>query len=268
MRMAEKPRVLVLEGFGLNCERETAIALNEMGADVRIVHFYKLQSRREKLEEYAAFVIPGGWSFGDDIAGGKVLANRIKYRIWGQVKKFREEEKPIVGICNGFQMLVKLGILPDLEGEGRQEVTLANNASGRFEDRWITMAPEKLKSKCLYAKGVDYISAPVRHGEGRFIARDGRMLERIEEMGLVAFRYANEDGRRKEGEGVGYPKNPNGSHNDIAGICDESGRVFGMMPHPECSVFQWQCPQFRRGEAHVKGSRKFYENIVKEAAKF
>jgi len=265
--MGEKPKILVLEGFGLNCEKETAFALKEMGADARIVHFYKLQTRREKLEEYSAFVIPGGWSFGDDIAGGKVLANRIKYRIGEQVKKFREQEKPIVGICNGFQMLVKLGILPDLDGEGKQEVTLTNNASGKFEDRWIAMKAEK-KSRCAYAKGVDYISAPVRHGEGRFIARDGKVLQRIEEMGLVAFRYSHADGERKEGESVGYPKNPNGAHNDIAGICDESGKVFGMMPHPECSIFQWQCPHFRKGEAHVKGSRKFYENIVKEAGKF
>ena len=260
-----KPKILVLDGFGLNCKRETAIALSEMGADARVVHFYKLQTRREKLEEYAGMVIPGGWSFGDDIAGGKVLANRIKYRIWDQMKKFHEEEKPIVGICNGFQMLVKLGLLPNLSGRVEQEVTLTNNASGKFEDRWIALAPQK-KSVCPYAKEVGWISAPVRHGEGRFIAKDEKTLERIEEMGLVAFRYACEGGKREENESVGYPLNPNGAQNDIAGVCDESGKVFGMMPHPECSIFEWQHPN--KEKAHAQGSRKFYGNIVKEAAKF
>ena len=261
-----KPKILVLAGFGLNCERETAIAFNEAGGDAKIVHFYQLQTRKEKMEEYSAFVIPGGWSFGDDIAGGKVLANRIRYRIWDQMREFVQAEKPIVGICNGFQMLVKLGILPNLGGDGQQEVTLVGNASGKFEDRWITLDPEK-KSMWAYAKGIDFIRAPVRHGEGRFIAKDGKLLEKLEEEGLVVFRYSHWDGERKENESVGYPKNPNGAHKDIAGICDVSGRIFGMMPHPECSIFEWQHPKVRKGEAHTKGSRKFFENIVREAAK-
>ncbi|MEM4634245.1 MAG: phosphoribosylformylglycinamidine synthase subunit PurQ [Candidatus Anstonellaceae archaeon] len=256
-----KPRCMVLSGFGLNSERELANAFTLAGADPYIIHFSDISSGKQKLSDFQIFAIPGGWSFGDDIASGKVLANKLKSTFRNQFEEFASSGKPILGICNGFQVLVKLGALPNLSGRFEQEATLASNASGRFEDRWVYLKPQK--SACKYFEGVDFIHCPVRHGEGRFIARDQAILSLLERNGQIALKYADE----KLQEASDYPENPNGSQLNIAGVCDKTGKILGLMPHPECSVYRFHFPRWTAGISHEKNSLRFFENIVREAEK-
>jgi len=254
-----KPRCLVLAGFGLNAEAELAHAFSLAGADATIVHFSDIASGRQRLENYEIFAIPGGWSFGDDIAGGRVLSNKLRHTFKSQFDAFVSSGKPILGVCNGFQTLVKLGALPNLSGAFSQESTLTFNKSGRFEDRWVHLKPQK--SACKYFEGVEFIHCPVRHGEGQFVPRDSALLATLQKQGMVALRYTDE----KMKESPGYPANPNGSPYDIAGICDRSGKILGLMPHPECSVYRTQFPRFTSGISFEKNSLRFFENIVKAA---
>ena len=257
-----KPKVLVLSGFGLNSEAELAHAFNLAGAEASVVHFSDISSGAVKLETYQIFAIPGGWAFGDDIAGGKVLANKLKTTFRQQFEQFAASGKPIIGVCNGFQVLVKLGALPNAGMAFSQEATLEHNASGRFEDRWVYLKPQK--SVCKYFEGVDFIQCPVRHGEGRFIAKDETALQQLEKKGFVVVKYTDE----KLGDSVPYPQNPNGSPRGIAGICDSTGKIFGLMPHPECSVRKHTFPRWTAGISHEKNSLRFFENIVKEGKKY
>ena len=252
------PKCLVLSGFGLNSEMELAHAFSLAGANPKIVHFSDISSGEEKLEDYQIFAIPGGWSFADDISSGRVLANKLKSTFRSQFESFVSSGKPMLGICNGFQVLAKLGALPNLSLSFSQEATLASNASGRFEDRWVRLKPQK--SACKYFEGVEFIGCPVRHGEGRFICRDNSVLSRIEKQGQVALKYVDEN--MKEG---GYPVNPNGAVKSIAGVCDTTGKILGMMPHPECSVYRTQFPRWTAGISYEKNSLKFFGNIVDAA---
>jgi phosphoribosylformylglycinamidine synthase len=257
-----KPRCLVLAGFGLNAEAELARAFLLAGADAEIVHFSDISSGRKRLADYEIFAIPGGWSFGDDISGGRVLANKLKSTFRQQFESFVSSGKPILGVCNGFQVLVKLGALPNLSGASEQESTLAFNKSGRFEDRWVYLKPQK--SVCKYFEGVEFIHCPVRHGEGQFVPRDSALLAQLQKQGMVALRYVDE----RLNESPGYPANPNGSPCDIAGICDKSGKILGLMPHAECSIFPYQFPRFTAGISHEKNSLRFFANIVKAAEEY
>ena len=256
-----KPRCLVLAGFGLNSECELAHAFSLAGAEPAIVHFSDISSCEKRLEDFEIFAIPGGWSFGDDIAGGRVLANKLKSTFRDQFESFSSSGKPIIGICNGFQVLVKLGALPNMGLSFAQEATLAGNASGKFEDRWVYLKPQK--SACRYFEGVDFINCPVRHGEGRFIAKDDATLAALEKKGLVALRYASESLGQPQ-----YPQNPNGSARDIAGICDPTGKILGLMPHPECSVKRVLFPRWTAGISHEMNSIRFFENIVTAAREY
>jgi len=259
---AKKPRCLVLCGFGLNSEAELAHAFNLAGAEAEIVHLSDFLSGAKKLSGYHILAIPGGWSFGDDLGGGKVLANKLKNSLKREFEEFAASGKPIIGICNGFQVLAKLGALPNLSLTFSQEATLANNESGKFEDRWVYLVPQK--SACKYFEGVEFIHCPVRHGEGRFIAKDGQTLDELEKKGLVVVKYADERGDT----GAGYPHNPNGSPRNIAGICDPTGKIFALMPHPECSVLRTQFPRFSEGISHEKSSLRFFKNVVDAAREF
>ena len=256
-----QPRCLVLSGFGLNSEMELAHAFSLAGANSKIVHFSDISSGEEKLENYQIFAIPGGWSYADDISSGRVLANKLKSTFRSQFESFVSSGKPMLGICNGFQVLAKLGALPNLSLSFSQEATLASNASGRFEDRWVRLKPQK--SACKYFEGVEFIGCPVRHGEGRFICRDNSVLSRIEKQGQVALKYVDEN--MKEG---GYPVNPNGAVKNIAAVCDTTGKILGMMPHPECSVYRTQFPRWTAGISYEKNSIRFFGNIVDEARKY
>lgn len=184
----------------------------------------------------------GGFSFGDDVASGKILANRLRYRLGGQLQQFVRDGKLILGICNGFQVLAKMGMLPMLSGDFVQEVTLTFNDSGRFEDRWVCLRTEP-GTRCIWLNGITDMELPVRHGEGKFVPRDSDVLNRMKAEGLVALRYVRPDGAPARGE---FPANPNGSIEDIAGICDVTGRVFGLMPHPEGHICRMQHPRWTR----------------------
>lgn len=257
-----KPRCMVLAGFGLNAEAELAHAFTLGGADAKIVHFSDVSSGKVRLENFEIFAIPGGWSFGDDIAGGRVLANKLKSTFRSQFEAFALSGKPVLGVCNGFQTLVKLGALPNLSGTFEQEATLTFNKSGKFEDRWVYLKPQK--SSCRYFEGVPFIHCPVRHGEGQFVPRDSALLSQLQKQGLLALTYTDD----KLSDNPGYPANPNGSPLDIAGICDKSGKILGLMPHPECSVLRLTFPRASANISFEKNSVRFFENIVKEGAKY
>lgn len=239
-------RVLVLTGFGINCDYETAFAFSRAGAKAERVHLNDLINNPSFLTDYHVFSIPGGFSFGDDIASGKILANRLRYRLGDHLMNFVNKGKLIIGICNGFQVLVKMGLLPLLDGHMRQDTTLVWNDSGRFEDRWVRVKVNS-DSPCVWLRGIEFMDLPVRHGEGKFLTRDDNVLHELQRRGMVALRYVRKDGSPARGN---YPENPNGSVDDIAGICDPSGRIFGLMPHPEGHMLRTQHPTWTRVGLH------------------
>lgn len=256
----DSPKALVLTGFGVNCDRELARGFELAGAKASIVHINDIISGVVKLEDFQALAFPGGFSYGDDIASGKVYGNKFKYNLEEQVQKFISDGKIIIGICNGFQSLVKIGLLPGLDGDyKKQTVTLTFNDSGRFEDRWVKLKANPA-SRCIFTKGIDLLDVPVRHGEGKFIPISDDVRNRLVSENLVAFQYCDKDGNVT----ADYPQNPNGSIDSIAGICDPTGRVFGMMPHPEAHLYSHNNPQWvRTGKAAGEGAGlQVFKNAV------
>lgn len=247
---------IVLTGFGINCDYETQFALKMSGCEARRVHINDFIAGRESLEQANILVFPGGFSFGDDIASGKVLANKIKKNLGAQVQELVGKGGLVLGVCNGFQAMVKMGLLPDPK-LFVQTTTLTFNDSGRFEDRWAYLKVEP--TKCVFTKGLQNLYLPVRHGEGKFIAPEDVLID-LEEKKQVVLRYADKNFAPTEV----YPKNPNGSLNNIAGICDQTGQVFGLMPHPECFVDKTQHPRWTREgfEESIMGKNVFF-NAVK-----
>ena len=235
-------RALILTGFGINCDRETAYAFERSGAQADRVHLNDLIAAPKQLENYAIFAAPGGFSFGDDIASGRVLANRLRYGLGEHLRAFVDSGKLVVGICNGFQVLVKMGLLPYTCGEMAQEATVTHNDSARFEDRWVRLAVNA-DSPCVWLRGIAHLELPVRHGEGKFMPASEEAGRELQRKGQVALRYAAADGASANGA---YPANPNGSFDDIAGICDPSGRVLGLMPHPEAHMARTNHPLWTR----------------------
>jgi len=241
--MASDVRALIITGFGLNCEAETAHAFKLAGAVAEKVHLNDLLDGLRSLEEFHILAFIGGFSFGDHIASGRVLANRLKHRLDEPIQRFIAAGKLVIGICNGFQTMVKLGILPGLDGDyRRQSVTLTDNDSGVFRDAWVRLRIEP-DAPCVFTRGIQRLDLPVRHGEGKFLALDVKVLERLEHERLVACRYADPDTGQPT---VRFPHNPNGSVAAIAGVCDPTGRVFGLMPHPEAYLFPWNHPHWSR----------------------
>jgi phosphoribosylformylglycinamidine synthase I len=261
----EKPRVLVMTGFGLNCERETGHALRLAGADVDLMHLNDLIERPQCLADYGLLAFIGGFSFGDHIAAGRALAIRMKYRLVEPLAGFVREGGLVIGICNGFQVLVKLGLLPGFEPFHQdigQQVTLTHNESGVFRNAWVRLRVNP-DSPCVFTQGLNELELPIRHGEGRFIPKDASVLERLRQNGQVVFRYTDGAGESTQE----FPANPNGSVDAIAGICDPSGRVFGTMPHPEAAVFPLHhpdapaCRVLRKPEPVASGL-KIFRNAV------
>lgn len=252
-----KPKALVLTGYGINCDYETQHAFNLVGADAKRVHINDIIDKIENLEDYQIIAFPGGFSFGDDISSGKVLANKLKFNIFDDLQKFIGDGKVIIGICNGFQSMVKLGILPAFERNYKKQVTtLTFNDSGRFEDRWVYLKINP-KSRCIFTKNIDMLYLPVRHGEGKFVAKE-IFLQKLNKNNQVALWYV--DGK---GELNGYPWNPNGSLESIAGICDETGRIFGLMPHPEAYLYKTNNPRWTREKLSEEGMGvKVFRNAV------
>ena len=255
-------RAIVLTGFGINCDAETEAALNRAGAQAERMHLNDVIERPAVLDSRHILAIPGGFSFGDDVASGKILANRLRYKLGGPLKKFIADRKLVIGICNGFQVMVKMGILPLFDGQLVQEVTLTHNDSGRFENRWVHLRTVP-GSRCVWLKGIDRLELPVRHGEGKFVPRDNALLKRLCDNGQVALRYVTADGAPARGE---CPANPNGSVDDIAGICDPSGRIFGLMPHPEAFVDRTNHPRWTRENLPEEGQGlRVFRNAVEYA---
>lgn len=247
-------RALVLYGYGINCERESKYVIEKSGGHADIVHVNKVLDSPAILENYNMLFVPGGFSFGDDIGSSKVFANKMQFRIREQLEEFVKADKLVLGICNGFQVLVKMGLLP--VPDFRQRVTLIGNDSGKFEDRWVVLKANK-ESPCVFTKGMDYLLVPVRHGEGKFVADDDSVLDELKANNQIVFQYTDKDGRL-----AGYPHNPNGSAMNIAGICDKSGRVFGMMPHPEAFNMAQNCPYWIRGKVKEGMGLRIFRNAV------
>lgn len=231
-----KVKTLMLRAPGTNCDVETAFAFEQAGAQVDLIHVNELIRQPRLLFNYQIMVIPGGFTYGDDISAGRILANELRLKLGDEIKNFVDDGKLILGICNGFQVLVKAGMLPESRGENSQSLTLAGNDSGRFECRWVYLRANK-KSPCIFTRGIDLMYLPVAHGEGKVVIKQGA----LEELN-VALYYANETGDTR----AGYPHNPNGSVNNIAGICDATGRIFALMPHPERFIRWTQHPRWTR----------------------
>ncbi len=231
-----KVNVLVLRGPGTNCDLETAFAFQQAGAVTSSCHINQLIRHERRLSDYQILALPGGFVYGDDIAAGKVLANELKCKLGPDIREFVAGGGLILGICNGFQVMAKAGILPDMQKPDAPPLTLANNDSGRFECRWVHMLVEK-KSPCVFTQGLDSIYLPVAHGEGKVIT-DVRGLREINAVLYYTDEYGNVQ--------AGYPHNPNGSMNNIAGVCDSTGRIFALMPHPERYIRFTQHPQWTR----------------------
>jgi len=258
-----KPPVLILHATGTNRDREAAWACELAGGAPEIVHINALLSGERRLMDYRFLVIPGGFSFGDDLGAGKMWALVLKSRLAEQLTAFVEARRPVLGICNGFQVLLKSGLLPGGAGGAvwseSQDWTLTHNDSQRFECRWVYLKAEA-SSRCVFTQGIErLIHCPVAHGEGRFVARDAEALSRID-PNQVALRYVS-----ASGEAAGYPWNPNGSVGGIAGICNREGTVMGLMPHPEDHIVAEHHPRYHRGEDGQRGLPLF-ENGIRYAA--
>ncbi len=239
-----KPKVIVLRAAGTNCDLETRFAFEHCGADAELVHINDLLRGEKSLNQYHILTIPGGFTYGDDLGGGRVLANLLRFKLKGDIEKFITDGKLIFGICNGFQVLVKTGLLPGPD-TGVQEVTLTFNDSGKFEDRWVYLKKEA-NGKCVFTRGAQaVVYLPVAHSEGKFLPKDQDLFRRLEEGRQIVLRYVDE-----EGNAAGYPHNPNGSFENVAGISDPTGRIFGLMPHPERHIFRTQHPRWTRGASN------------------
>lgn len=225
-----KAKTLILRAPGTNCDRETAFAFEQAGSQVDAAHVNELLRREKLLSDYQIMVIPGGFTYGDDISAGKILANELRLKLGEEIRRFVADGRLILGICNGFQVLVKAGILPELSSP----LTLAGNDSGRFECRWVYLSANET-SPCIFTRGISTMYLPVAHGEGKVAVAEPGILN-------VALYYADETGNIQ----AGYPYNPNGSIDNIAGICDASGRIFALMPHPERFVRWSQHPRWTR----------------------
>ena len=268
-----KPPILVLHVSGTNRDREATWACEIAGGAPEIVHVQQLRSGARRLSDYRMLVLPGGFSFGDDLGAGKLWALTLRHALGADLDEFVASGRPVLGICNGFQALIKAGLLPGgrLQGEDlrAQSVSLVRNQSNRFECRWVHLRANPT-SPCVFTRNLGEraqgssgvaITCPVAHGEGRLVTRDASALEALRSGGHVALRYANPDGAR-----VGYPWNPNGSDDDIAGICNRAGNVLGLMPHPEDHIQALQHPAAHSTSARPGGlGLVLFENGVKHA---
>ena len=244
-------KVLVIRTAGTNCDKETVEAWEYVGAKVSLLHVNELVRRPKLFSQFQILTIPGGFSYGDDLGAGKLLANDLIYQLAEPLFNFVKAGKPILGICNGFQVLLKAGLIP--------QVTLFNNDSARFECRWVRLL--NVSKKCLWTKGIESLWIPVAHGEGKFIAANNVVLKDLRKNDQVVFQYV--DARGKFGS---YPVNPNGSEDNIAGIGDKNGLVLGLMPHPERCLNFYQLPWWiRKPKERVKKNLgwKIFENGFK-----
>mgnify|MGYP002780405452 CR=1 FL=1 len=249
------PNVLILRAPGTNCDAETSFAFERAGAATTKLHVNALREDPSQLQSYQILAIPGGFSFGDDVGAGKILAAGLEHFLSDAVREFRDAGKLILGVCNGFQVLLKAGLLMPGDDDG-PVATLAHNVSAKFEDRWVHLAATP--GNCPFLKGVDRMYLPVAHGEGNFVTREEWIQKGLAQAGQFVLRYTTADGRTP-----GYPENPNGSRDDVAGMCDATGRVLGLMPHPERHVLPTQHPHWtRKGLAPEGDGLQLFRNAV------
>ncbi len=305
--MTSPVKACVVTGFGINCDEELALAFSLAGAAAERVHVGDLIADPRRLGAYRIIAFPGGFSFGDHLGSGKVFALLFKRNLGDALGEFVAGGGLVIGICNGFQVLVKMGLLPNLAGDFGQEVSLIHNDSGKYEDRWVRLSFAE-QSPCVWTRGLDYMDAPVRHGEGKFVTRSPQILAALEAGGLAAARYVSRNGgayashratalarqargARREGGceadsespmrapplgrlqtpsgrpwprggPAAYPDNPNGSVADIAGLCDRTGRIFGLMPHPEAFLFKVNHPDWNRGIIGSEGGEPYGSGLA------
>jgi len=254
-----KPKTLILRAAGTNCDQETAHAFELAGAAFEFVHVNQLLKTPRLLNDYQILALPGGFSYGDDIAAGRILASQITHHLKDAFEQFIDEGKPIIGICNGFQVLVKTELLPgEIAGQTGQTCTLTNNDSGRFVDRWVGL--RAVSRKCIWTQGLDELELPIAHGEGKFVPANQEIRQALHQQDQVAFVYS--------GMGMdGKPDNPNGSVDSIAGICDSTGLILGLMPHPERYVSPLQHFAWTRNNRLPKegAGLAVFRNAVKHA---
>ena len=252
--------VLVLRTAGTNCDLETCFAFELAGARAQRIHVNRLIENPDLLADYQILALPGGFSYGDDIAAGKILANQLIHHFRAQVQQFIGADKLVLGICNGFQVLVKAGLLPALtngnDDSSLQQATITYNDSGKFEDRWTYLAPAA--DNCVFIEKDRRIYLPIAHGEGKVCFADDDILEKVKSAGQVAFRYVDQSGAFGS-----YPVNPNGSTDHIAGLCDPTGRVLGLMPHPERFVHRTHHPRWTRESVDDPDGLTIFKNAVK-----
>lgn len=265
-------RALVLRSAGTNCDGETVRALELAGAEVTLVHLNELAAASERLEDHEIVLFPGGFSYGDYIAAGRVFGLEVRQRLFEPLQRFVAEGGFVVGVCNGFQILVELGLFePEVSDPRKRALALTDNASNRFECRWVHMRSER--SACPFLVPGEIMPVPIAHGEGRFVVRDRARLEELFARGQVALTYVDPAAKagaptRPDAPLCPYPLNPNGSLANIAGICDPTGRVLGLMPHPERNLTPWNHPQWTRLGARSEGEGlPFYRRLVAAAKK-
>lgn len=261
MKEALRPKVLVLKTDGVNCDVEMADAFLTAGGKPRTTHINELKGREVNLSDYQILAIPGGFSYGDDVRSGKILALELNVYLGDRINDFIQQQKGLVlGVCNGFQVLTRTGLLP-FGTMGEMQAILADNDSGKFECRQVSLKVED-SSACVFVDGIKGpISLPVAHGEGKFFAEQ-KTLDKVEKGKLVVFRYCDESGIPTQE----YPQNPNGSLNAIAGITDPSGHILGLMPHPERFIRTTQHPNWRRMPDLKPQGLQIFEKMVQYAS--
>jgi phosphoribosylformylglycinamidine synthase len=231
------PRVLVITGYGINCDEETRFAFEKAGAKAEIVHINDIISKKKKVDDYHILAFPGGFSYGDNLGSGNAFANKVKNNLWNEISKFVGDKKLIIGICNGFQIITNLGLVPAQNKKyGEKQAALMHNDNNRYTCRWVDL---KVANDSPWLKGMDTLSMPIAHGEGKFYAPEN-VLKKLNEKKQVALKYVQ--GTVSQSQGLPY--NPNGALQDIAGITDETGLILGLMPHPERALFFTQLPDW------------------------
>lgn len=241
--MASRPRVLILTGHGLNCEAESRVAWQRAGAEPVLVHIHDLLDAPAQLHRCRALMVIGGFSYGDHLGSGRVLAERLRHHAGDDLRRFIRDGGLILGVCNGFQVLIKLGLLPGLDGDYRsQRLALMRNDCAVFQNRWVTLRFDPA-SPCVFTRGLDRMELPIRHGEGKVYTPDPAVLAAVAAAGGIPCRYVDPATGAPTQD---FPHNPNGSLDAAAGICDPTGRVFGLMPHPEAYLYPENHPRWER----------------------
>lgn len=251
------PKVLIISGYGINCETESAHAFEKAGAETEIVHINDIISGKRNMSDYDIIMFPGGFSYGDDTGSGNAFANKIKNNLWKELMDFINSGKLILGVCNGFQIMTHLGLFALPEGKyGERISSQESNNSNRYECRWVHI--KNNTQKCVFTKGIELTHLPVAHGEGRFFC-DKETYEKLKQNDQIVFTYCDEKGNNADQT---YPLNPNGSMNDVAAICDKTGRLMGMMPHPERALYSTSEPEFHLKKELAKRENKQIPELI------